>query len=206
MACALAYWHPPERTWQNRIGDTYSFDDLVVRLLDRPFGKGSCGGCHVPYAVVVILRADEQHPLLSPAVRKQAQDWLHILSTRLESCQTVSGAWDAGWGQTGVMWGDDVLDRITVTGHHLEWIALAPDDLRPARESVARAVIALRRDVEALLPLPYRSFKTLLPVSHAARALALCRNEDPYEAWLAYWNSGRILRTERGYQVGPSPN
>ncbi|WP_197444091.1 hypothetical protein [Maioricimonas rarisocia] len=202
MACALAYWHAPKKTWRNRLGEEYSFDDVIGTLLDRPFGEGSCGGCHAPYSVVVILRVDEEHGLLSPAMRKRAEDWLRTLCDRLEARQSESGAWGADWGETGMMWRDEVLDRITVTGHHLEWIALAPKHLRPSREAIARAVVSLRSDVEALQPLPYRSFKTLLPVSHAARALALCRGEDPYEAWVAYWNDGRIEKTPRGYRIG----
>jgi hypothetical protein len=207
IACALAYWHPPQKTWQDQFGNQYDFDQLLSQLLATPLGKGSCGGTHVPYAVTTILRADDQYPLLSPGVRQRARNWLRALAHRLEYCATASGAWDTSWSeaaQANRLWGDDLLDRITITGHHLEWIALAPTDLRPSQRAVKHAVRALRSDVQALPPLPSRSFKALLPVSHGARALALLRGEDPFSAWLTYWKAARLRRTEKGFEVkGP---
>lgn len=204
ISCALAYWNPPQKTWRNQFGNEYSFDQLLSQLIATQLGKGTCGGCHVPYAVVTILRVDEQFAILSDAVRERARKWLKTLAYYLEYHLSESGGWDNYWGhdsKSKFVMGDVVLDRITITGHHLEWIALAPPDVRPSEMTVRRAVKALRQDVESLPPLHIRSFKSLLPVSHGARALALLRGDDPFSAWINYWKKGRLIRTNKGFEI-----
>ncbi len=205
IGCALAYWHPPQKTWRDQFGNEFSFDQLLSKLIAVPLGKGGCGGTHLPYTVVTILRVDEQYPILSADVRQKARDWVATLTQWLEDHQAGLGGWDKSWGQPGAvgyLYGEELLDRITITGHQLEWMALVPsDDLRPAVTVIQRAVAALRRDVDALPPIEYRSFKTLLPVSHGARALALFRGQDPFTVWLKYWQAGRIARSEKGFAL-----
>lgn len=208
IACALAYWHPPRATWHDQFGNEYSFDQLVQTLCAASLGTGACGGCHLPYAVATILRVDEDHPILSSDVRQYASDWLSALLHRLEDRQLALGGWDRSWatpGTTNFVYGDDLLDRITITGHHLEWICLIGDsDLRPSDVAISRAVAALHRDVLSLPPVEHRSFKALLPVSHAALALSLMRGVDPFSFWLKYWNEGRISRSATGFVVKQS--
>jgi hypothetical protein len=204
IACALAYWHPPQTTWLDQFGDEHNFDELLRRLISRPLGAGSCGGTHVPYAVVAILRVDDQYQIISSAMRQAARTWLITLGQLLEQRWSEAGGWDSKWAsgvEKTLMWGDDILDRITVTGHHLEWMALAPVDCRPSRIAIKRAAGALLSDIESLPPLRRRSFKTLLPASHAARALALLRCEDPFVVWSRYWKAGKLKFTRDGYSV-----
>lgn len=203
VACALAYWHAPNKSWTNEFGEEFSFDDLVQRLLAMPLGAGSCGGCHVPYAVVTILRIDEGRAILSDATRSQAHLWLRRLLSQLENAWATSGCWDRSWAhgsQLGFLYGDKLLDRLTITGHHLEWIALLPDSIRADDVVVSRAIRGLRQDVETLPALKNQTFKTLLPVSHAARALALLRGVDPYSFWLQCWDNGLLKPTARGLE------
>jgi hypothetical protein len=207
IGCALGYWHPPGRSWKDQFGNEYTFDDILSRLIATPLGKGTCSGCHVPYTVVTLLRLDEDHPILSQDVRAKARAWLAALAHLLDYRLSPTGGWDKSWApdsEQKFLMGDDVLDRITITGHHLEWTALAPDDLRPSTTAVQRAVVALRRDVASLPPLRQRTFKTLLPVSHGARALALLRGVDPYSVWSKYWKNGRLRRSERGFETRAS--
>jgi hypothetical protein len=196
ITCDLVYWLPlGQRTWTNEYGSDVSFDDLMKELLARPYGKGACGGCHLPYAIVLILRLDEVSPVLSPSRRQEAISWLEGLAWHLETHQSSYGGWDRGWpGETPVrfMWGDPVLDRLTVTGHHLEWMALAPPQVLPSREVIRRAVNTIASDVAALNRIPGRSFKTLLPVAHAGRALVLLHGGDAFSLFSEAWRKGRI--------------
>ena len=205
IGCALALWHPPQKTWTDQYNVEHSFDELLDKLITIPHGRGSCGGCHVPYSVNLILRVDEQYRILSPEVRRRGKEWLDHLSRRLEMLEISGGGWDKSWGleqQIGRIYGDEVLDKITVTGHHLEWIALASTDvIIPAKEVLRRAVLALRRDVEALPLLSHRSFKSLLPVSHGALALALMRRADPFGSWVRSWKEGKVVCDDWGYHL-----
>jgi hypothetical protein len=206
IACALGYWHPAQDTWEDQFGITHTFDDLMAKLISTPFGEGSCGGAHVPYAVVTLLRVNEQTTILTESSCRKARKYLIRLSHLLQ-LNFAGGAWDKFWPSgkpIKFLWGDELLDRITITGHHLEWIALAPPEVRPSEQEVRRAVMALREDVESLPALRHQSFKTMLPVSHAARALSLLRGVDPYSFWLAYWNRGLLKRTEKGFALSGS--
>jgi hypothetical protein len=75
-----------------------------------------------------------------------------------------------------------VYDQILVTGHQLEWLALAPEEVQPPRENIVRAGQWLAK---TLLELDQKDLEAAYgPYTHAARALALWRNQDPYQAWL----------------------
>lgn len=186
VACALAMWLPPAKSWHDAFGNEYTFDQLVAKLIELPYGSGSCGGGHVPIAVATILHVDQEFHLLSEAVRQDAMTWLKGLARLLEQRECAQGGWDTivpDSTMPAVIWRDGLVDRITVTGHQLEWIAVAPPSVIPNESVITRAVVALRRDVETLPPVPERSFKVLLPVSHAARALCLLDAVDPFTKW-----------------------
>ena len=187
IGSSLAFWLPPERSWTNQFGEKFTFDELVMKLLRRPLGEGCCCGCHVPYAVAMILRADGQHPVLSTRVRQLAFSWLRRVSETLEKNQLPDGGWERDWGNTGqerLAYNDPALSRITLIGHHLEWMAFVPSEYRLPNKAIAKAVIRVEKEIDELPPLPYRSFKALLPCSHVARALCCCKGVDPFESFL----------------------
>lgn len=195
--CAIVYWLPfGQRRWTNEFAESFSFDQLMAQLLAKPLGQGACGGCHVPYTVVAILRRDDEDPILTSEVRKKAVAWLKQLSHQLEIRQTSLGGWDRTWTdeRIGYLYGQDSLDRILITGHHLEWMAIAPPDCLPRRETIELAVEALRNDVAEVTKVPRRSFKTIFPVTHAARALTLFRGIDAFSFFQEAWNTHRVTQ------------
>lgn len=208
MATALAYWLPPQSSWCNQFGEQFNFDMLMQNLIDAPWGKGSCGGCHTPYAVVSLLRVDERHRILDPDTRAKARAWVTRLVNHLEQKWGERAGWDKDWAgvsNSPSIWEDTALDRITVTGHHLEWMAMLPLDLYPDEMVVKRAVQGLCADIASLPPTTQRSFKTLLPVSHAARALALLIGVEPFQLWKQYCECGYLQRNANGYSIRGDP-
>ena len=72
-------------------------------------------------------------------------------------------------------------DKLLVTGHQLEWLALAPEQVQPPRENIVRAGQWITR---TLLEIDQKELlETYGPYSHAARALCLWRSVEPMEAW-----------------------
>jgi hypothetical protein len=198
---ALALWLPPATTWSDRFGETHDFDQIMIKLLECHLGEGACGGCHLPYSIAILLRVDEQYKILDNSNRRAALDWLKNLSGILEREQSPErGGWDRDWGGSipkKRLYGDDVMDRITIIGHHLEWIAIVPQEVRPSRSTVDSAVSDL---VGMILKLPHiqsRSFKSILPCSHAARALCLLRGQDPFTIWNTYRDEGHLIPSAR---------
>ena len=198
ITCAMVYWLPEgQTTWTNEFGNSFSYDTLMIKLLDTKIGKGACGGCHLPYAVSVLLSLDSKQDVLTGNTREAARDWLKELSKRLEVRQATGGGWDKSWagGEAIHVWGDTRLDHITITGHHLEWIAIAPPDCIPNKEIVRSAVRALAHETAILVEIPKRSFKTGLPSCHAARALVLLSGVDPVRVFKDAWDQDAIAVT-----------
>ena len=169
-AVVLAHYLPPQSTWTNKFGDTLSFDDVCRQLCDQPLGQGNCYGCHAMYALAVIVAADGQHPILSDGARRAARTrMLHAVST-LRKSQRGDGCWDTNWFDPAkAVSRADAADPLSVTGHSLEWLAVAPPDIVGDPQIVSRACEGL---LAVLLTSPpgsvgdnYNAF------THAARAL-----------------------------------
>jgi hypothetical protein len=175
-AIAYSRWLPPEDHWTNRFGESTTFDQLAEALLKRPIGQGACYATHVPYALVSILRANDSHRIISSATTERIEKRLRDLSGLLERSQAENGGWFADWAESARASSKnppDGLECIYVTGHQLEWIALAPDRVRPPRKTVAKAArllteLILQDDATTL-----SNSDNYAPFSHAARALML---------------------------------
>jgi hypothetical protein len=178
---AYAHYLSPVNNWTNRFGETYSFDDCVDLLLKRPKEKAACLGIHIPYALCTLLRVDKQTPIISARTRGRCEAYLKEISAALERNQLPDGRWPVKW------WQPDISNRkppstmgsvfvsITVAGHHLEWIALAPRHVRPSVESIATCVSSACR-VARLLPRLEIS-ELYPPFSHLVRAVCLLHDD-----------------------------
>ncbi len=203
FACAAAFWLPPHTAWANEFGDRYSFDSLMQQLISSHYGQGSCGGVHVPIAVATILNIDRNQEILSNEAREQGEAYLKSLSRHLEQRIQMTGVWDARWtkGNDLAIYQDSTLDTITVTGHHLEWIALAPASCRPSRSTIKTAIEGISSAFESLPPHRFRSFKSVLPSTHALRALCLLRCELSGDLWNRFVSNGFLSITADGIVV-----
>lgn len=195
---ALALWLPPQKSWQNEFGIRYDFDQLAEALIAKPFGQGSCKGCHVPYTLVLLLRVDETHSILTGRVRQKSLNWLKALSRLLEERQRSEGGWDESSleiERNPHLHRDELLDYLTITGHHLEWMSMAPENIRPSDKTIDRAIHGLVKSTRDYLATS-RYFKVLLPASHAARAACLMRDVDPFSFFVRARKSGRVRAIE----------
>jgi len=174
---ALARYLAPQSTWTNRFGHGYSLDELAERLVETPLGVGSCLGLHVPYALVCLYRIDQEHRILSDSAREKVEEHFRSRSRGLELKQNSDGMF---FQDNDPLWSgkqDPHEDRskwlstneLTVLSHHLDWIALAPEGLRPKRETVQRAVEAMLRGLEPWTM--YVRSADYAPLSHAGSSL-----------------------------------
>lgn len=192
---AYSRWLPPAHCWNNRFGERFCFDDVVNALLQEPIGKGACQGCHSPYSLVSVFLADNRHPgVLSAASRQKIGDRLIEISLRLEQNELAGGGWDKRWSGEYVEAPENVFfefkphfDKISVTGHQLEWIVMAPASMRPSSTVISRAFSKLASDVLALSEEDLSKPKGYLPLTHAAKAMVMARGD--HHAF-SFWQSG----------------
>jgi hypothetical protein len=186
-AIAYARYVFPQREWRNKYGQRIDVDVLVDEILGHPLELGPCNGLHRLEALAVLYRADEQVHALKPRTKMKILVQMKRVSRLLTEAQTAEGYWTRQWpqGSTAAVVGKENLpsqhDKLLVTGHHLEWLALAPEEVQPPRETIVRAGQWLARTLVEM------DEKDLLdaygPYTHAARALCLWRSAEPYEVW-----------------------
>ena len=97
-ALTYAMWLPPERRWVNKFGEVFSFDQLVVELMQRPLNKAVCAGSHVVQAMITLARVDrEKFAILSPEVRSTLMNRLRAIVRVAEAAQASDGSWGPDW-------------------------------------------------------------------------------------------------------------
>jgi hypothetical protein len=186
-AIAYARYVFPQREWRNKFGERIDVDGLVAEILSHPPQLGPCNGLHRLEALVVLYRADEQYHALSPQTKLRMLAYMKRASHALVEAQTAEGYWTRQWpsgaGALKAAKADvpSLHDKLLVTGHHLEWLALAPEEVQPPRETIIRAAQWLARTLIEM------DEKDLLeaygPYTHAARALCLWRGVEPFDFW-----------------------
>ncbi|REK27122.1 MAG: hypothetical protein DWQ42_07390 [Planctomycetota bacterium] len=185
-AIAYARYLYPAAPWRNQYGEPLDVAQLVDELLEQPLPNGVCHGTHRLEALVVLAAIDEQVGGLSPWSRRKITRHLGAVAQQLVAAQHLDGYWTRSWVVGQPPSADDELslyDRILLTGHHLEWLALAPPEVLPPRDVLARAGQWLARALleadDATLEQHYG------PFTHAARALCLWRGREPHQvfAW-----------------------
>lgn len=189
---ALARYLAPAKSWTNRFGNDFSFSQVASVLLAKSQGRGSCAGTHVCYALMALFRVDEEHKILNEQVRTDIRRYFSQLSALLTKQQMDDGCWPANWYRATGGKDDVSIVPITVTGHHLEWIAIAPADMRPPINVIERAVDGVLHRVGQLSVL--QRFDEYSSVTHVARALCLLKGVDPADFCLRF-TSSRIRPT-----------
>ena len=183
-ALAFLLYLPPTRSWVTRDGQEMNFDRLSERIMRQYPNQGVCMGNHRLHALVMMLRIDDEHSILSKEGRARIVSYLQQITRTLVASQHPSGYWIRTWpnGQAPVEGrpgdSENILgNRILATGHILEWLSLAPAEVHPPREVIVRAGQWLARSI---LDLDERSVEQQYTfLTHAGRALALWRGHFP---------------------------
>ena len=186
----LAYtlFLPPTTSWITSEGQQVSFDSLADRLMRESLPNGVCFGNHRLAALVTMLRVDaEISPILKPKTRERIVKFLTLVSQQLVKTQHAYGYWDEGWvgakpkvnkGEESIA-GGELKNRIIATGHILEWLAWAPEEIHPPREVLFRAAQWMIHAVEQLDAQEIRENYAF--ATHAGTALAYWRKTTPAE-------------------------
>jgi hypothetical protein len=178
--------------WHNRFGQRVSLDDAARELIARPLGKGACLGAHVPYSLASLLASDRLRPILSSKMQAAIVNRLGEYTRHLCKVQAADGSWGKDWAltqpldsrQPAAFTGNE-SDRLTATGHHLEWMAICPPSIRPPDDVMARAASYLVRNMSRTRAMIAEDFHAYPPATHAVRALLLLSGKrwaDP--SWL----------------------
>jgi hypothetical protein len=189
-ALSYALYLPPVKRWFSTEGQEITFDRLADRIMRQRLAQGVCRGNHRLHTLVMLLRIDEQVPILSEDGRQQIVAYLQDATRRYVESQHEDGYWDGTWPgeewdgpQAGFTAQNPLAERILVTGHVLEWWSLSPREILPSHDVVVRAGQWLVRAIDAMTDSQVKADYTFL--SHAGRALTLWRGHFPAELPIA---------------------
>ena len=183
---AFGFWLAPEhRSWTNRDGRTIDFNLLADVLMRGDLRYGVCGGTHRVYSLMVLLRLDDEHELLAATTREAVYNHLRSIRDRITQSQYPDGHWGSDWPDGSLAMEHPLAEphyrMVIATGHQLEWLALAYEDLLPPRENIHRAARWLIDTVRETPQEDIHSQYTFY--SHVGNALALWRKTTPPDAW-----------------------
>ncbi len=180
---------PPNKSWVTSEGQQVSFDLLAKRIMRQDMPQGVCYGNHRLFTLAIFLRVDQLDPatpILSPECRQEILEYLDGITALLVRHQHPDGFWNVDWpfeaadsSEPSDREGDSLERRILVTGHALEWWAMAPRELHPPRPVLVAAGQWLVKSIDGLTEDQTKSYYTFL--THAGRALTLWRGKHPWQ-------------------------
>jgi len=187
-AMVFALYLASGRPWVSSEGQQITFDRLADRLMRESLADGPCYGSHRLYDLALFLRVHQQQPILSPECQARITAHLRHVTSVLVASQHAEGYWDQQWsgGAPVALEADEpeeeeklhpLSPRLLVTGHALEWWAIAPREVLPPEEVMVRAGQWLVRSVSEMSEEDVREGYAFL--THIGRALALWRGQFP---------------------------
>mgnify|MGYP002635351656 FL=1 len=134
---------------------------------------------------MVLLRLDDKYDILSDKMHDEVYAYLGTVRDILEVTQFEDGHWPYNWPD-----GQEAKDNpseydsyrdVISTGHHLEWLAIAPEDLHPPREMIRKAADWIIKDTTSKTQEQILSNYTFY--SHVGNALSLWRKTRAAAFW-----------------------
>lgn len=184
-AMGFALWIAPESQWTGGDGRQYSFDLLSRRLMRGEKQIGVCSGTHRVYSLMLLVQLDDTYEILSDDAREKIMDYLRAVRDAIMLSQFPDGHWPSNWpdGADAVAHpvDDELYKQVIATGHHLEWLSIAPQELHPPEEQIQRAMEWVIRTTKEQSREDIRARYTFF--SHVGAALANWRQRHPAEFW-----------------------
>jgi hypothetical protein len=197
---SFALWLAPQKTatWHNGEGRRITFDMLAERLMRNHKRDGVCLGTHRVYSLMLLVRLDDQSEghLITKETRGQIMKYLASVRDLITASQREDGSWTANWtdgaeSEAKADPAEPMSKRVIATGHHLEWLSIAPIELHPPREQIRKAADWLVANVDKTPQDEIDASYTYY--SHVGKALAMWRHTSPAAFW-TQWRTGHPNR------------
>ena len=186
-AMAFGLWLAPDgqKDWTTNDGRVITFDMLAERLIRGHCRYGVCGGTHRVYSLMLLWRLNEEFGILSDDMKEKVWSHLEYVRDTITQSQFEDGHWPWNWadGKKAVEEPEyrDEYQSVIATGHHLEWLAIAPEELHPPREQILKAADWLIKNVESKSPEQIMQHYTFY--SHVGSAFSLWRKTRAADFW-----------------------
>ncbi|RLS56174.1 MAG: hypothetical protein DWH91_07130 [Planctomycetota bacterium] len=187
-ALAFAFWIAPQKEWIGGDGREYSFDLVSERLRRGQKELGVCSGTHRVYSLMALVRLDDEYHILSQTERQNAWGYLESVRDRITESQLPDGHWPSNWpdgksaAERPIV--NDLRQTLIATGHHIEWLSIAPKELHPPEATIRQGMKWMIETVKAMPQQQVLDNYTFC--SHIGKAAAMWRKTSPEEFWEAW--------------------
>ena len=163
---AAIYYMTGLKSWTNRYGEVFTFDDIARELAGSDVRASSCGGTHVFHTLNLLVRVDEARSLLGEDARAAAVQKLAAWTQLALDSQRADGSWLHTWWLADADAAENQPGSLLVTGHIAESFLYLPRDLSVEDDVLRRAGLWL---LEQLRDASVADCKLqLCPYTHAA--------------------------------------
>jgi hypothetical protein len=178
-AAAYASYLPPQRIWQNRYREEFTFDQLADALIARSLASESCRGMHLVIASTHLLLVDREISILNSDTRNRLESHLAKRVRDAVESQLPDGSWPMWWSSEGFHGRNGagftprptLTLRVSLTAHILEWFHYLPESLKPPESTAKAGLLWLWAQLQQI---PTAQISTdFCPFTHAVRALDL---------------------------------
>ena len=201
-AMGFGLWLPPQKEWVNGHRRKLNFDMIARRQMRGHKTYGVCGGTHRVYSLMSLVRLDDEFDILSDEVREEAMVYLRSVRDILLVTQYEDGHWPYNWpdGVAALEPSEeyDSYKDVIATGHHLEWLAIAPKELHPPREMILKAADWIIQNTTSKTKAEILSNYTFY--SHVGNALSLWRKTRASVFWKK-WEAEHPFKPEGADEV-----
>ncbi len=165
---AFSHYLPPNQTWRDDRGRSWSMEKLVAEELAQPIAGAACGGTHrlMGLSCGVIRRQQAGLPITGHFER--AKLFLDDFVGYTFSLQNPDGSFSTEWFEQRAD-EPDIERKIQTTGHILEWLVYTLPDEQLQRPEISSAVTFLLDNIGEN---PQNDWP-IGPRGHSLRALSL---------------------------------
>ena len=201
-AMGFGLWLAPQKEWVNGHHRKLNFDMIARRQMRGHKTYGVCGGTHRVYSLMSLVRLDDEFDIMSDEVHAEAMKYLASVRDILMVTQFEDGHWPYNWpdGEAALKTPEDndAYKDVIATGHHLEWLAIAPKELHPPHEQILKAADWIIKNTTSKIKKEILSNYTFY--SHVGNALALWRNTRASVFWKK-WEAEHPFKPEGSGEV-----
>ncbi len=176
---------PTAKAWVGSEGRKFSFDLLAQRLMRGQKQLGVCSGTHRVYSLMMLIRLDDEYDILSDSIRGAVYRDLEQVRDMITASQFEDGHWTENWpdGKNAVEnpIETELYKSVIATGHHLEWLSIAPPELHPPDAQILKAAKWIIQVTKDQTPEEIKQRYTFF--SHVGAALANWRQVHPADFW-----------------------
>ena len=192
---ALSHYLEPDSQWINKKGEPWSIEELVRMEVQNTIYDGPCGGTHSLFATAYARNSYLQTKRPLRGIWLEADQKIERFIAEARALQNSDGSFSVHFFK-GSGYGNDFNQRITSSGHMIEWLMVALRQSRLSEPWIQNGIRCLAQD----LITNRRMNAECGPLYHAVDGLQIYRERLQIAAKAAHRGTAQSPATVNGWK------